>query len=157
MQVTSNTSQYQALQAQQNPITLPVEPTEPKYSNKDIYEASNGNIVRGEDGGLVATPQGELNHSNAKTANEEQKTAEVQERKDSARSTATDFLAASSKKSQVEIYLAVATEGEIDSGNQTADIINSLRDVQKQNNAVQAYATYKEAQDSGSLLKSFGA
>ena len=50
-------------------------------------------------------------------------------------------------QSQVEIYLAVATDGKVDIGDdQTPSIIESLRDVQKQNNAVEAYATYEENQ-----------
>ena len=149
MQVSANTNQYQALQAQQQPITLPVEPKDPKYSNSEIYEASQGNLLRGKDGTLELTPQGQTNVNNAKEDLKAEVAAESQAQKDATRATATDFLAASSKKSQVEIYLAVASEGKIDSDNATADVISSLRDVQKQNNAVQAYATYKEAQQNG--------
>ena len=39
-------------------------------------------------------------------------------------------------------------------GNDTADVIESLRDVQKQNNAVAAYATYEENQNPAT--KQFG-
>ena len=150
MQVSSNTHQYQALQAQQQPVTLPVQPSEPKYSNKEIYEASKGNLIRGDKGALELTPQGQTNVNNAKEDAATQVAADSQAQKDATRATATDFLAASSKKSQVEIYLAVATEGKADSNNATADVISNLRDVQKQNNAVQAYATYQEAQKNGS-------
>ena len=149
MQVSSNTNNYQALQTQQKPVTLPVEPKEHKYSNEEIYKASQGNIIRGDDDKLALTPQGETNVNNAK---EEQATvvaAEAQAQKDATRATATDFLAASSKKSQVEIYLAVASEGKVSQDNTTADVISNLRDVQKQNNAVQAYASYQEAQKNG--------
>jgi len=157
MQVSSTTNQYQTLQTQQQPVTLPVEnpitlpgkPSEPQYSNKEIYEASDGNLIRGDDGELTLTPQGETNINNAKEDQAAQAAAESQAEKDAARATATDFLAASSKKSQVEIYLAVATEGKADSDNATLDVISNLRDVQKQNNAVQAYATYQEAQKNG--------
>ena len=147
MQVSSNTHQYQALQSQQHPVTLPA--PEHKYSNKEIYEASDGNIIRGKDGELQLTPQGETNLNNAKEAAAAKTEAETQAKKDAVRSSATDFLAASSKKSQVEIYLAVATDGKVSQDNQTADVIKSLRDVQKQNNLVQAYATYQEAQKNG--------
>ena len=149
MQVSSNTNQYQSLQAQQQPITLPVQPTEPKYTDKEIYEASQGNISRGKDGSLGLTPQGETNINNAKDAKSEEVAEQAQTGKDETRASATNLLAASSKKSQVEIYLAVATEGKSSSDNQTADVISNLRDVQKQNNAVQAYATYQEEQKNG--------
>ena len=149
MQVSSNTNQYQALQSQQQPVTLPAQPTDPKYSNKEIYEASQGNIIRGDKGKLELTPQGDTKVNNAKEDAATVVAEETQAQKDSARETATGFLAASSKKSQVEIYLAVATEGKVSQDNTTADVISTLRDVQKQNNAVQAYATYQEAQKNG--------
>lgn len=149
MQVSSNTNQYQSLQAQQQPVTLPVQPTEPKYSNKEIYEASQGNVIRNDKDELALTPQGETNLNNTKDAKAEETAAQAQAQKDETRAAATSLLSASSKKSQVEIYLAVATDGKSSSGNQTADIISSLRDVQKQNNAVQAYATYQEEQKNG--------
>jgi len=148
MQVSSNTNQYQTLQSQQKPVTLPA-PVEPQYSNKEIYEASQGNIIRGKDGQLSLTPQGERNINNAKEDAANKVAQEDQAQKDSARATATNFLAASSQKSQVEIYLAVATEGKVSQDNSTADVISSLRDVQKQNNAVAAYAQYQEAQKNG--------
>ena len=148
MEVSHTNNQYQALQTQQRPVILPT-PEDPKYSDKEVYEASQGNISRGKDGELSLTPQGQTNVNNAQAASEAESAAAAQESKDAARSTATNYLAASSKKSQVEIYLAVATEGKADSNNQTADIISSLRDVQKQNNAVQAYAQYQESQKDG--------
>ncbi len=149
MQVSSSTNNYQALQTQQRPITLPVEPQDPKYSNKEIYEASQGNAIRGDDGELALTPQGETNITNAKNDAADTKASEDQAKKDATRGVGVDYLAASSQKSQVEIYLAVATDGKSSTDNQTADVISELREVQKQNNAVQAYATYKEAQQNG--------
>jgi hypothetical protein len=149
MQVTNTTNQYQALQTQQQPITTPVEPKDPTYSNKDIYEASQGNLIRGEEG-LELTTQGELNVNNTKDAKATETEQAAQAQKDAQRGTAVDYLAVSSKKSQAEIYLAVATDGNSDSSsNATADIISELRDVQKQNNAVQAYATYQDNQAQG--------
>jgi len=149
MQVANTTNQYQALQTAQQPVTLPVEPKDPAYSNKEIYEASQGNLIRGEEG-LELTPQGELNVNNAKDAKASETEQAAQAQKDAQRSTAVDYLALSSKKSQAEIYLAVATDGNSDSNsNATADVISELRDVQKQNNAVQAYATYQMNQAEG--------
>ncbi|MEA1983107.1 MAG: hypothetical protein U9N39_06145, partial [Campylobacterota bacterium] len=45
----------------QQPITPPVQPQEPTYNNKEIYEASQGNAIRGNDGKVGLTPQGETN------------------------------------------------------------------------------------------------
>lgn len=149
MEISSNTSNYQTLQAQQRPITTPVEPNHPTYSNKEIYEGSQGNLVR-RDGEVSLTPQGQNNIDSNKAEKEAQADAQTQATKDAHRGVAVDYLAASSKQSQVEIYLAVATNGKYDSGdNTTADVISELRDVQKQNNAVQAFAAYQENQAQG--------
>jgi len=149
MQVSSTTNQYQALQTEQKPVTLPIAPKEPTYSNKEIYEASQGNLIRGNNG-LELTPQGELNVNNAKNAKSTETEQAAQAQKDAERGVAVDYLNASSKQSQVEIYLAVATDGKYESNTKaTADVIETLRDVQKQNDAVQAYATYQENQAQG--------
>ena len=147
MQVSGNTNNYQTLNTQQQAVILPT-PQEPKYSDKEIYEGSNGNLARTKDG-IGLTPQGQTNVNNQREDSETEASQEVQDKKDAQRGVAVDYLAASSKKSQVEIYLAVATDGKSSSSNKTADVISTLRDVQKQNNAVQAYATYQETQDSG--------
>ena len=149
MQITSNTNNYQALNAQQKHVTNPVEPPkEPTYNNAEIYEASNGNLIRSDAGEVVLTPQGENNVANAQADNATEKEEMAQDEKDAMRSTATDYLAHKSKQSQVEIYLAVATEGKVElEHSDTASIIESLRDVQKQNNAVEAYATYQANQN----------
>jgi len=151
MQVSSTINNYQSLQAQQKPVTLPVEiqPQEPTYSNKEIYEASQGNVIRGEDGKLTLTPQGETNVANAKEDVKTDLAENVQEKKDAQRGVVVDYLDASSKKSQVEIYLAVATDGKASEDNAAIDVIRELRDVQKQNNTIQAYAAYQEAQKNG--------
>lgn len=156
MDVSSNTNNYQSLNQQQlqsaskpqNSIqSIPSQ--DPTYSNKEVYEASQGNIHRNNDGKLAVTPQGETNINNAQEEQAAQSAAEVQANRDSQRESATNVLAKQSQKSQVEIYLAVATEGNQNNPvqNNTAQVIESLRDVQKQNNAVEAYATYRENQN----------
>lgn len=147
MEISSQTNSFQAMNMHQKPITTPVEPQENKYNNEEIYQASQGNLIRNDDE-VVLTPQGQHNVSNAQDANAAQEQAQAQEQKDAQRGVAVDYLGAQSKQSQVEIYLAVATDGEYSSDNSTASVIESLRDVQKQNNAVQAYATYQENQNS---------
>ncbi len=158
MEVSSQQNNYQMMNMYQmqnsnkpeNSIQPVPNPNELKVSNEDIYEASNGNLVKGKEGGVELTPQGQNNVSNAQEANTAEQEAAAQAEKDAMRGTATDYLAHQSKKSQVEIYLAVATDNKVEFGNDdTASIIESLRDVQKQNNAVEAYATYAQNQKGG--------
>ncbi len=154
MEISNSTSNYQSLQQFQAKSTPPsIQPVkeEPTYSDKEVYEASQGNINRNSEGELALTPQGETNINNSQEEKETASEAEAQANKDSQRESATNVLAHQSKKSQVEIYLAVATQGNNSPiENNTAQIIESLRDVQKQNNAVEAYATYQTNQNAPS-------
>ncbi|MEA3369762.1 MAG: hypothetical protein U9Q40_00310 [Campylobacterota bacterium] len=130
------------------PMPIIVSPREERF-NEDIYEASNGNLINSKDGGLALTPQGETNLDSKKEQNAAEAEAQSQAQKDQTRANATDYLAHKSMQSQVEIYLAVATNGKVDIGSDsTPSIIESLRDVQKQNSVVEAYATYEENQKS---------
>ncbi len=151
MEVSAQSNNYQMMNAQQQHVIQPV-PQEPASSNKDIYEASQGNVIR-KDGEVGLTPQGQNNVSNKQDANVAADEAAAQAEKDAQRENATNFLGAKSKQSQVEIYLAVATDSKVELGNDdTASIIESLRDVQKQNNVVEAYATYQENQNGGKAV-----
>jgi len=157
MNVSSSTNNYQNMNAYQQannhiqpitpeqPIAPPEKPTT-EYSPEDVYKASNGNAIADKDGNLSLTPQGELNVANKEQANADAAAAETQEKKDGTRENAVDYVAYQSKKSQVEIYLSVATDSNVDLDDGTATIIESLRETQKQNNAVQAYAQYQENQ-----------
>ncbi|MEA1956408.1 MAG: hypothetical protein U9N02_07950 [Campylobacterota bacterium] len=87
----------------------------------------------------------DLEAQEAKEASE----AEEQAKKDAQRGHATDYMAHKSKQSQVEIYLSIALNKDVDLGNGTPAILESLRDVQQQNNRVEAYATYAENQKMG--------
>jgi len=147
MKISANTNNYQALEASQKPVTLPVEPPkEPTYSNKEIYDASQGNLIR-NDGKLELTPQGQNNIANNQEDKANAEATQEQAKTDEQRANAVDYLAYQSKKSQVKIYLAVATDGKYEDNNSTPSVLESLRDVQKQNNSVQAYASYQENQD----------
>ncbi len=151
MEVSGQINSYQMMNTHQKPITTPVEPKEPTYGNAEIYEASQGNLIRNE-GEIVLTPQGQNNISNAQEDKAAEAESQSEAKRDEQRGLAVDYLGAQSKQSQVEIYLAVATDGEYSSDNSTASVIESLRDVQKQNQAVEAYATYKENQTGSELL-----
>ncbi|MEA2110695.1 MAG: hypothetical protein U9P71_01475 [Campylobacterota bacterium] len=149
MEVSSTANNYQMLVSQQRHGIQPVPKEDSTYNNKEIYEASQGNLIRNNEDEIVLTPQGQNNLDNKKAANEAEDILALQAQKDAQRESATDYLAHKSMQSQIEIYLSVATDSKVEIGNNnTASIINSLRDVQKQNNAVEAYATYEENQNS---------
>ena len=154
MEVSSHSNNYQTISAYQKSkdeaVTLPVEPNESNYTASEVYKASNGNLISDKEGNLVLTPQGQNNVNNAVDAEKEKADIVEKEKADELRGIAVDYTAAQSVKSQVEIYLAVATDNKIELSNDTtASILESLRDVQKQNSAVEAYATYKENQQAG--------
>lgn len=145
MEISSNSNNYQS---RSGTSTIQPIPQEQKYTNEEVYKASQGNVSRNSESELAATPQGQLNVNNAQEQKATEDATATQANRDSQRESATNTLAQQSKKSQVEIYLAVATEGNNNPiENNTVDIIESLRDVQKQNNAVEAFATYKENQN----------
>jgi hypothetical protein len=160
MQVSNQTDSYQMINMYQmantqksGAVILPIVP-EPKVEMgaKDVYEASHGNLISSKDGTLSLTPEGELNVSNAKEANLAEEAATAQAKKDEQRDNVVDYIGYQSKKSQVEIYLSVASDSEDSLGNNdTISIIESLRDVQKQNNIVEAYATYAQNQKGGDV------
>ena len=160
MNVSSSTNSYQNINAyqQQNTHAKPVEPEQPiapttEYSASEVYKASNGNAIADKDGNLSLTPQGELNVSNAQQAKTDEAAAEVQAKKDDVRGTVVDYAAYQSKKSQVEIYLAVATDSKVEVGSDsTPSILENLRQTQKENNIVQAYAQYQENQQGAVVL-----
>lgn len=148
---TGSSNNYQMMnqyQVQNQPTTQPTRGTEPKLSNSEVYELTEGNAIRNDEVKVALTPQGEVNRDNAQETKAAEEAATAEAKRDEQRANGADYIARQSKKSQVEIYLAVATEGKVDSeGSATASILESLRDVQKQNNTVQAYATYQENQN----------
>ena len=49
------------------------------------------------------------------------------------------------KKDQWDIYMSVMTDSEVDTSNEgTVTLLKELRDIQEQNNRVQAYSLYQE-------------
>jgi len=152
MEVSTQTNSFQTMNNHQKNVTTPVEPKEPTYGNKEIYEASQGNLIR-NDGEIVLTSQGQNSVANAKADNVAEAEAESQAKQDNMRETGVDYIAQQSKQSQIEIYLSVATDSEVDVGSSTASVVETLRDVQKQNDAVEAYAKYQENQNGSEILQ----
>jgi len=130
MQISSQTNDYQAMNIYQKPdhSIQPVpnpEPTEP------IEEL---------------TPEEEMNARYEDQATQAQKDADAQAKQDAQREYAAGYVSHQSKQTQVEIYLSVATGSDAPIGNDTISTLETLRDIQKQNNQVQAYASYQENQ-----------
>lgn len=130
MQVSSQTNSYQDLNVQQKSTTIqPVPQEEKKLSNTDV------------------SLEKRLETENKIDDKQTVLADKSQEEKDQLRSTMVDRIEHQSKKTQVEIYLSVATDSNVElAGNSTVDSLKTLRDVQKQNNTVEAYATYQENQ-----------
>jgi len=72
------------------------------------------------------------------------KATEAQDKRDTQRAAVVGLAGLESKKSQVEIYLSVATEDNVSIQNNTINSLETYRDIQRQNNAVQAYAANQE-------------
>jgi len=154
MEISNQTNNYQMMNSLQQPNNsiqpVPTRPEQdPQMGTKDVYEASQGNLIRNDDGDLALTPQGQVNVDHKQEANAAEIAAEEQAKKDAQRGFATDALAHQSKQTQVEIYLSVATDSKVTIDNGMSDSIEALRDIQKQNNTVQSYAAYEENQKGG--------
>ena len=151
MEVSSQTNSFSTMNIQQKNVTTPVEPKEPTYNNSEIYESSQGNLIRKDDE-IALTPQGQNSVANAKADNAVESEAQTQAKQNQMRETGVDYISQQSKQSQIEIYLSAAAESDVSVGNDTQSVIESLRDVQKQNQVVEAYSTYQENQNGSKLL-----
>ncbi|MEA3522560.1 MAG: hypothetical protein U9R50_06270 [Campylobacterota bacterium] len=131
MEISNTANQYQAMHIYQKPehSIQPVPNPEPSEPVEEL------------------TPEEEMDARYEDQAAQDLEDAQTQAKQDAQREYAAGYVAHQSKQSQVEIYLAVATDSDVSLGNNTASIIESLRDVQKQNNRVEAYAIYQENQN----------
>jgi biotin synthase-related radical SAM superfamily protein len=69
----------------------------------------------------------------------------LDEKKDKTRAFLADYAGVQSKKSQWDIYMSVMTQSDVDSSDDgMINFLEELRDIQKQNNTVEAYALYAE-------------
>ncbi|RLA72806.1 MAG: hypothetical protein DRG78_23370 [Epsilonproteobacteria bacterium] len=139
MQVSSQMNNYQDLNTNNKLVTIQPVPEEGK-KNPDIE----------------VSPEKRLDVENSIDDKQTQAAVESQEKRDQQRGVLVDHVERQSKKTQVEIYLAVATDSKVEiGGNDTIDSINTLRDIQKQNNAVAGHETYK-ANQNGNIETQFG-
>ena len=99
------------------------------------------------------SPEDQLKQDREKQAQLDAHAAERQAKKDAQRESAVSFIAHESKQTQAEIYLSVMADSKVNLGNDDlVGTIEVLRDVQKQNNTVAAYATYAENQTGGKSI-----
>ena len=138
MQVDNATSTYATLMQYQRP-SIPEVPQEnpitiPEYNDQEIIDTIEN--IADE---LKSNLQEDLQDKVA------QYQEETQAKKDDARAFLADYAGVQSKKNQWDIYMSVMTESDVDTSNDnTIDFLKNLRDIQEQNNRVEAYALYKE-------------
>ena len=77
----------------------------------------------------------------------ENKELSEQEKKDQVRQYIVASTGVKSKQTQFEIYMSEMTNSDVEVSNDT-NILEQLRETQKQNDIVKGYATYKELQNS---------
>jgi len=136
MQVSSSSNNFQALNAYQKPenSTLPVK-AEAENSIQPISPEEPTEIIK-------LTSQQQLEQDN------EAQAAETQATNDARREAGAQQINKQSTQAQVEIYLAVGANDDSSEFSATASRLETLRDVQQQNDNVEAYATYRENQNS---------
>ena len=128
----ANLMQYQRLsipeKPQENPVTIP------EFDDQEIVESIKEITQE------IKTDLQENLQEKVDVAKQED-----QEKKDNTREFLADYAGVQSKKNQWDIYMSVMTESEVDTSNDdTINFLNNLRDIQEQNNRVEAYAHYQE-------------
>ena len=137
MKISSPNNNYQTLVQHQKPAQF--------YNQQEVYKASNGNATLDKDGKLALTPQGTLNIEHAVEKEVQSIEKEVIKEEQALRNFAADVIKEQSQKMQVEIYLAVATQGmNYGINDNTVNVLELLREAQLENNIVEAYSAYEK-------------
>jgi len=136
MNIVNNTSNpYQDITAYQRKDILPViKPENPIYPEKPINAK------------LELSPEDELKMQHAKEEAARKAEEEKEEKIAKLKALMAQYTKEQSIKSQIEIYLSVATDSDVDMGNDS-NILDILRDIQDQNNSMHGYETYQELQE----------
>ena len=115
-------------QPQESPITIP------EFDDQEII----GKIEE-----LTSVIKSNLQENLQEKVTEYQEDTQAQ--KDQARAFLAGYAGVQSKKDQWDIYMSVMTDSEVDTSNEgTVTLLKELRDIQEQNNRVQAYSLYQE-------------
>jgi hypothetical protein len=138
MQVNNSANSYASLMQYQRPSI----PEQPQESPITIPEFGDQEII-GKIKELTSAIKSNLKESIEEKVDDYQ--ADQAEQNDKTRAFLADYAGVQSKKNQWDIYMSVMTESDVDTSNEgTVTILKELRDVQEQNNRVQAYALYQE-------------
>jgi len=138
MQVNNSASNYTSLMQYQRPSI----PEQPQESPITIPEFNDQEII-GKIKDITDTIKSDLQENLQDKVSQYQE--ETQAKKDDTRAFLADYAGVQSKKNQWDIYMSVMTESDVDTSNDNSiNFLKNLRDVQEQNNRVQAYATYQE-------------
>jgi hypothetical protein len=137
MQVSAYNNPYQYLQQYQQPrkegpVSTPVEPrppvTIPEYERPTLPTEAKMKLQERVD--EKRTEVGDT----------------LQSQKDAIRQYTAAYVGAQSKKTQFEIYMNNTTDSELDSDTPTGiEFMQTLRDIQKQNNTIKAFSAYQDA------------
>jgi hypothetical protein len=138
MQVDSSMNNYATLMQYQRP-SIPEQPEEspitiPEFDDQEIIET-----IKDVTQEIKNNLQDNLEE---KVIDYED---ENQAKKDNTRAFLADYAGVQSKKNQWDIYMSVMTDSEVDTSNDNSiNFLKNLRDVQEQNNRVEAYALYQD-------------
>jgi hypothetical protein len=138
MQVDSSMNNYATLMQYQRP-SIPEQPEEspitiPEFDDQEIIET-----IKDVTQEIKNNLQDNLEE---KVTDYED---ENQAKKDNTRAFLADYAGVQSKKNQWDIYMSVMTDSEVDTSNDNSiNFLKNLRDVQEQNNRVEAYALYQD-------------
>jgi len=117
--------QRPSIQPIENPMDKPV--TIPEFQKPELSPEQQLNLQD-----KVAEKTGEIRDN-------------VEDQRDRLRQVTVGYAAIDSKKSQFEIYMNGMTGGDLESDNDNAfQFYDRLREIQKQNNTIRAYAAYQE-------------
>ncbi|WP_300364585.1 hypothetical protein [Hydrogenimonas sp.] len=126
----SSQSAYQHLAQYQQPVAIPGKPdliTIPEFEKPEL------------------SPENRLKLQDRIAEKIDDVKTGLQEQRDALRELTVGYIGTQSKKTQWEIYMSVTTEADMDSDAPSGiEFYQTLRDIQKQNNVVKAYAAYQE-------------
>ena len=121
---------YQHLAQYQKPVPVPEKPdliTIPEFEKPEL------------------SPENQLKLQDKIAEKVDDVKTNLDEQRDALREMTVGYIGVQSKKAQWEIYMSVATESDIDSEAPSGvEFYQTLREIQKQNNMVKAYAAYQE-------------
>jgi len=125
---------YQDISAYQRKDIPFVKPEHPVYPEQPIIDE------------IELSPEAEMNIQRAKEEAKAEEEAQKQAKEEELRALMAQYTKERSIQTQIEIYLSVSTDTDVSLGNDL-DLLNTLRDLQSQNDSMHGYETYKSLQE----------